>query len=140
VLHSLSSNFISVSCRGVSGLSGRLTRRQRGKHVQEIGTVLPAIFKQYVQRGQPRLVEVLAPFWPRVTGKAIAANSRPVFFAAGTLVVTTPLSPWAVQLRGMSEEIRAAVNSFLGGPVVKRLRIELRTATNVNAARTDLEN
>jgi predicted nucleic acid-binding Zn ribbon protein len=108
--------------------------------VQEIGTVLPAIFKQYVQRGQPRLVEVLAPFWPRVTGKAIAANSRPVFFAAGTLVVTTPLSPWAVQLRGMSEEIRAAVNSFLGGPVVKRLRIELRTATNVNAARADLEN
>lgn len=108
--------------------------------MQEIGTVLPAIFRRYVERGEPRIVEVLAPFWPRVAGKAIAANSAPVAFAAGTLTVGTPVPPWAVQLRSMSEEIRAAVNGFLGGPVVKRLRIEVSTAANVDAARTDLEN
>jgi predicted nucleic acid-binding Zn ribbon protein len=93
-----------------------------------------------MRRGQPRIVEVLVPFWPRVAGNAIAANSSPVAFAAGTLTVATSVLPWAVQLRGMSEELRAAVNDFLGGLVVKKLRVELRLDLNLGVAETKLEN
>ena len=106
----------------------------------EIGTVLPVVLKRYIERGEPRIIEVLAPFWPRVAGKAIAANSRPVAFAGGTLILATSTPPWAVQLRGMSEEIRSAVNGFLGGPVVKKLRIELRRSPELNVSRMELEN
>jgi len=56
------------------------------------------------------------------------------------LTVATSVPPWAVQLRGMSEEIRAAVNDFLGGPVVKKLRIELKLDLNLAVGRSKREN
>lgn len=93
-----------------------------------------------MQRGQPRIVDVLEPFWPRIVGKAIAAQSAPVAFAGGTLTVATSVPPWAVQLRGMSEELRAVVNDFLGGPVVKKLHIELKLDLNLGIGKTKLEN
>lgn len=108
--------------------------------MQGIASVLPTVLKGCVQRGQPRIVEILGPFWLRIVGKAIAAQSAPVAFAAGTLTVATSVPPWAVQLRGMSEEIRAAVNDFLGGPVVKKLRIELKLDLNLAVGRSKREN
>ncbi|HEV2493677.1 MAG TPA: DUF721 domain-containing protein [Terriglobia bacterium] len=108
--------------------------------MQGIGSVLPAVLKSCMQRGRPRIVEILEPFWPRVAGKAIAANSAPIAFVSGTLTVATSAPPWAVQLRGMSEEIRAAVNDFLGEPVVKKLRIELKLDLKLAVGRSKLEN
>ena len=108
--------------------------------MQGIASVLPVVLKGCVQRGQPRIVDVLEPFWPRVVGKAIAAQSAPVAFAGGTLAIATSAPPWAVQLRGMSEEIRAAVNHFLGAPVVKKLRIELKLDLHLGVSKTKLEN
>lgn len=108
--------------------------------MHEIGTVLPVVLKSYMQRGESRMVDVLAPFWPRVAGKAIAANSEPVAFDQGTLILVTSIPSWAVQLRGMSEEIRSAVNSFLGGPAVKKLRVEFRAPSNLSVKRIDQEN
>jgi hypothetical protein len=98
--------------------------------VQEIGKVLPAIFKGPMRRANPPLLEVLAPLWPRVAGKSIAARSLPVAFQAGTLTVATRSPSWAAQLRCLAEEIRAAVNSFLGGPLVKNVRIRLSADAN----------
>ena len=86
---------------------------------------MPAIFKSHMRRANPPLVEVLAPLWPRVAGKSIAARSLPVAFEAGTLTLATRSPSWAAQLRRLAEEIRAAVNSFLGGPLVKNVRIRL---------------
>jgi hypothetical protein len=63
-----------------------------------------------------------------------------VAFTAGTLTVATSVPPWAVQLRSMSEEIRAAVNDFLGGPVVKKLRVELKLDLNLGVDKSKLEN
>jgi predicted nucleic acid-binding Zn ribbon protein len=108
--------------------------------VQGIGSVLPVVLKSCLQRGQPRMVEVLAPFWSRIAGKAIAVNSVPVAFTAGTLTVATAAPPWAVQLRGMSEEIRRAVNDFLGAPVVKKLLIELKLDLDPGGGPAKLEN
>ncbi len=91
--------------------------------MEEIGKIFPSIFKKHVQGRQPRVVEILAPLWPRVAGKAMARQSQPVAFGAGTLTLATACPSWATELRRMAEEIRAQVNSFLGGPVVKRLRV-----------------
>jgi hypothetical protein len=91
--------------------------------VEEIGKVLPAIFRSYMEHLEPRVVEILVPLWSHAVGQAIARQSRPVAFDNGTLKVATSRSSWAVQLRHMSEEIRAGVNRYLGRAVVKRVTV-----------------
>lgn len=91
--------------------------------MEEIGKILPAVLKRQVRRSAPPLIEILAPLWPRVVGKGIAQQSRPVTFVEGTLTLATSCLSWTAQLRQMSEEIRAEINHFLGGPVVKKLRV-----------------
>ena len=78
-----------------------------------------------MQGANPPLVEVLAPLWPCVAGKSVAARSRPIAFDAGTLTLSAESPSWATQLGSMAEEIRAKVNSFLGAPMVRRLRVKL---------------
>jgi hypothetical protein len=92
--------------------------------MEEVGKILPAVFKRQVQRVNPPVVEILAPLWSCVAGKAMARQCRPVAFNAGTLTLATECASWSAQLRQMAEEIRAKINSFLGGPVVKKLRVQ----------------
>lgn len=91
--------------------------------MEEIGKLLPGVLREQVRRSGPRLIEILDPLWRRVAGKAMAQHCRPVAFDAGTLTLATDCPTWSAQLRQMAEEIRAKVNSFLGDPVVKKLRI-----------------
>lgn len=102
-----------------------MRRAREESDVEEVGKILPAIFKRQVRRENPRLVEILSPLWPRVAGRSISEHSRPITFGAGTLTLATPCSTWATELRQISEEIRAEINSFLGSPVVKKLRVRL---------------
>jgi len=115
--------------------------------VEEIGKVLPAIFRNYVQCLEPRVVEILAPLWPHVVGKAIAQHSRPLTFEGGLLKLATSCPSWAVQLRRMSEEIRAEVNRYLGRGVVKKVSFrhnsklvftDRQGATTIRQSRTPL--
>lgn len=89
----------------------------------EVGKIFPEIFKREVRRADSRLIDILAPLWPRVAGKTIAAQSRPVDFEAGTLALETSCSTWAAELRRMQDEIREETNSFLGSQIVKRIRV-----------------
>jgi len=98
--------------------------------VEEIGKLLPAIFKRQVRRNDPKMIEILAPLWTRVVGKGMARQSRPTAFEAGTLTLVTSCPSWAAQLRQMSEEVRAQVNNYLGGAVVKRLRVRVLLDTD----------
>jgi hypothetical protein len=91
--------------------------------MEEIGMILPKVLKPQLSRLEPPVVEVLAPLWARVAGKALAKQCRPVAFSAGTLTLATDDADWAEPLQQMGEEIRAHVNDFLGKPVVKHLRI-----------------
>src|SRR5262249_44605891 len=96
--------------------------------MEEVGKVLPAIFKNYMRHVEPPVVEILAPLWSHVVGKAIAQHSRPFAFASGTLRIVASCPSWAVQLRRMSEEIRMEVNRYLGRAVVRKLIV--RHASN----------
>ncbi len=91
--------------------------------MEEIGNILPKVLQPQLSRLESPVVEVLAPLWSRVAGKALAKECRPVAFSAGTLTLATDDHDWAEPLRQMAEEIRAHVNNFLGRPVVTRLRI-----------------
>jgi hypothetical protein len=102
--------------------------------VEEIGKILPAVFKRQVRRNEPRLIEILAPLWARVVGKGIAQQTRPAAFEAGTLTLVTSCPTWAAQLRRMSEEVRAQINNYLGGSIVKKLRVQLVPTTETAEA------
>ena len=93
--------------------------------MEQVGKILPAVFRKRGRLGEPTLVDVLAPLWARAVGKPIAQHSRPVAFEAGTLTLVSGCPSWTAQLGLMAEEIRAEINSFLGTPAVKRLRVQL---------------
>ena len=91
--------------------------------MEEIGKILPKVLKPQLSCLEPPVVEVLAPLWTHVAGKAMAKECRPLTFSAGTLTLATEDAGWTEPLQQMAEEIRARVNNFLGKPVVKHLRI-----------------
>jgi hypothetical protein len=91
--------------------------------MEEIGKILTKVLQPQLSRLEPPVVEVLAPLWTRVAGKALAKECRPVTFSAGTLTLATEDPDWAEPLQQMAEEIRAHVNNFLGKSVVKHVRI-----------------
>jgi hypothetical protein len=103
--------------------------------VEEVGKLLPAIFKKQMRREDARVVEILGPCWFRVAGRGIAEHSRPTAFVTGTLTLETPCPAWAAQLWQMAEEIRAKINCFLGCPVVKKL--EVRLALNLDRSKRE---
>ncbi len=92
--------------------------------MDEVGKIIPFVFRKQVRRAEPHLLEILAPLWPRIVGRSMAEHSQPAVFESGVLTLTTDCPNWSSQLRQMAEEIRATVNSFLGQPLVKKLRIK----------------
>ena len=92
--------------------------------MEEIGKILSKVLKPQFSRLEPPVIEVLTPLWSQVAGKALAKECRPVAFDAGVLTLSTADPDWATPLKQMADEIRAHVNKFLGGPVVKHLKIE----------------
>ena len=92
--------------------------------MEEIGKILPKVLRPQFSRLEPPVIEVLAPLWGQVAGKALAKECRPVAFSEGTLTLATADSEWVVPLRQMRDEIRTHVNGFLGGAVVRHINIE----------------
>lgn len=91
--------------------------------MDEIGKILPSLFRQQIRREQPHLLEILVPLWPRIAGRSIAEHSQPSGFVAGVLTLNADCTTWCNQLKFMAEEIRTKINGFLGQPIVKKLRI-----------------
>lgn len=91
--------------------------------MQEIGKVLSLLFQGYFEPGNPRMIELLAPFWPRVAGKVVAAHSRLVSFESGLLTVAASDPDWGRELDGLSEQIKSELNSYWGRALVKKVRI-----------------
>lgn len=92
-------------------------------HVEEVGRILPLVVGRHMHDADSRLVQVLSALWPRAVGKSMAQHSRPVSFVSGTLTLATTCPSWAAQLSQMGEEVRAAINGFLGRPLVRSVRV-----------------
>ena len=91
--------------------------------MEEIGKILPLVFKRQVRSNDARVIQILAPLWPRVAGKPMAQHSKPVTFDNGILTLESDCSTWSAQLRAIAEEIRAGINDYLGQPVVRKLHV-----------------
>jgi hypothetical protein len=102
--------------------------------VDEIGKLLPFMFRKQIRRAEPHLLEILIPLWPRIVGRTMAQHSQPAAFGSGVLTLTTDCATWGAQLRQMTEEIRAEINSFLGQPAVKKLRVKNITQLDLFAS------
>lgn len=96
--------------------------------MEELGSIIPKAFHKHVLRGKQHVLEILTPLWPRVVGKFISQSSRPVAFDNGMLTLAVSSPVWATQLQAMADPIRAQINSSLGSPVVKKLRIRREAA------------
>ncbi len=99
--------------------------------MDEIGKILPSLFRKQIRRQEPHLLDILLPLWPRIAGKTMAQHSQPAFFASGVLTLATDCPTWGTQLRHMTEEIRAEINGFLGQPIVRKLRIKTVTQSDL---------
>lgn len=101
--------------------------------MEQVGNILPEIFRREVRRADSRLIDILGPLWPRVAGKAIASQSRPVNYESGTLALETSCLTWAAELRRMEGEICSKINAFLGSQLVKRVRVQFVPKPAVSA-------
>jgi hypothetical protein len=102
--------------------------------LEEVGKILPRVFEARAGKRDARLSEILAPLWGRVAGPAIAAQSCPEGFVGGTLTLGVSSAAWAVALKKMSEELRAAINRYLGNNAVRKLRIVVTAGTTAREA------
>lgn len=93
--------------------------------MEEFGKILPRVLKTHTGGERPPVLEMLAPLWLRVAGRAMAEQSRPVAFTDGTLTLATPNRCWATELRALRNEVRSAINRALGRNVVKHVRVVL---------------
>ena len=93
--------------------------------MEEVGKLLPRIFKKQIRRENTQLIEILGPLWPRAAGKGIAENSKPIAFITGTLTLETTCPTWATQLRQMEQQLCVEINNFLGCAVVKKLEVRI---------------
>ena len=96
--------------------------------MEEIGRIVPRALKTHLQRDKAPLLAVVAGLWPRVAGKAIAEQSRPVAFSGGKLTLSASNEEWATQLQALSGEICSAVNKALGQTLVRYVRVRVGPA------------
>lgn len=102
-------------------------------NMDEIGKILPSLLRKQIPRTEPYLLDILLPLWSRIVGKTIAQHSQPSHFASGVLTLATDSVTWSTQLRHLGDEIRLAINGFLGQSIVKKLRIKTVTQSSLFA-------
>ena len=90
-----------------------------------------------VGRALDRMTASLAPAtllaevqqaWPEAAGEAFAAHAEPWAERDGEVSVACPHAVWAQQLDLMSEPVVERLNTALGRPAVRRLRVQARRA------------
>jgi len=91
--------------------------------VEDVGKILPVLFRTQILRDSAPALQLIAPLWSRIAGKEIAGQSQPTAFEDGTLTLTAECPTWALQLGRMTDELCAQINCFLGYPVVKKVRV-----------------
>lgn len=106
--------------------------------MDEIGNILPGLFKKQMTRAEPHLLDILLPLWPRIAGRTMAQHAQPALFASGVLTLNADSATWGVQLRHMTDEIRLEINRFFGRSIVNKLRIKTVTQPELFLVRRKL--
>ncbi len=102
-------------------------RRPSGRRVRDdptaVGDALGALI---AERGWSTEVSVHALLgrWPSLVGAAVAEHSVPESFMAGVVTVRADSTAWASQLRLMTPQLLAKLNSALGEGTIRRIAVK----------------
>jgi predicted nucleic acid-binding Zn ribbon protein len=66
----------------------------------------------------------LKAMWPSLVGEKLAAHTRPLHFAGGTLDVCADTADWHNEIEGMAEGFRSKINRAWGRSLVHELRFK----------------
>jgi len=73
------------------------------------------------------MVGRLARGWADVVGERLAGETSPASLEAGVLTVSATSGPWGAQAQFLADEIKGRANEALGGDVIKRVRVIVRS-------------
>ena len=65
--------------------------------------------------------------WTDIVGGAVAAHSRPLSLAEGTLTVAVDQPGWATQLTYLEADLRRRIAEVSGTDAVRRVRVTVRS-------------
>ncbi len=105
--------------------------------MDRIGNVVPDILNSQMKKSGTPLPSVLEGVWPLVVGGPVAEHTRPIAFRKGTLTLEVNCPTWNLQLHQVVEEIRTAVNSFLGCQTVERIGFHYRSWPDMEPGHKD---
>ncbi len=88
--------------------------------MQPANQILRGALRRLARREQP--MEWLAAVWPLLTGRRLAAHTRPLACAEGVLEVGVSGAGWLEQLESMSGMLRREINRWWGGELVREVR------------------
>ncbi|MEA2974296.1 MAG: hypothetical protein QOG82_2754 [Actinomycetota bacterium] len=68
----------------------------------------------------------LASTWSDIVGPAVAAHSRPLRLATGTLVIAVDQAGWVTELTYLEASLRARIDDAVGPGVVQVVKVTIR--------------
>ena len=97
-----------------------------GKGARPLGSVVAEVLAS-LGLGNPAEARLFAE-WKEAAGEGFAAGSRPAALRDGRLSVEPSGETWRYELTMRSEELKARLNSYLGGNHVKEIQVMARRA------------
>ena len=64
--------------------------------------------------------------WKEIVGPAVAAHSRPLSLARGTLTIGVDQSAWATQLTYLESDLKRRIDEVAGAGAVRRVQVTMR--------------
>jgi predicted nucleic acid-binding Zn ribbon protein len=75
--------------------------------------------------GKPETAMVwLEAMWPALVGEKLAAHTRPLRLASGTLEISADTAEWQNELESMAEEFRRKINGAWGSSLLRQLQFK----------------
>ncbi len=68
----------------------------------------------------------LASGWSEIVGPAVAAHSRPLRLAAGTLVIAVDQPAWVTELTYLESTLRGRIDDAVGAGIVTSVKVTVR--------------
>jgi predicted nucleic acid-binding Zn ribbon protein len=95
--------------------------------MQQAGKILRGALRRLKRPEQP--LDWLVGVWPLVVGKRLAERTRPLACAAGVLEIGVTSAAWRDQLAEMIVSLRAQINRWWGGELVRQVKLVAVPAT-----------
>ncbi|MBO0808629.1 MAG: DUF721 domain-containing protein, partial [Actinobacteria bacterium] len=98
------------------------SRRQRRDDPQPLRAAIGGMLDEQGWRTEAAVGSVFGR-WDQIVGPELAAHTRPEGLRGGELAVAADSTAWATQLRLLAATLIGRVNTELGSPLVRKLKV-----------------